>query len=365
MKLGSLFSGIGGLELALESVGYMTAWQCEVDQYASQVLQRHWGVPNLGDITQVDWESVERVDALCGGFPCQDISTAGKGAGIAIGTRSGLWYEFAKCIGVLRPAHVYIENVSALAVRGLNIVLGDLAALGFNAEWGVVRASDVGAAHRRERLFIIASDPNQQPRQQWRKPAPRQTQGGWTWPDVGGSGRAPTTDTKSERREKGFLRGRDSAQFTEPRSSDQVATDSNRDTIWEQPEPIGRRSGEAITGWSDEATSDSDGTSRQARSGRQRAGDLGRQQPVGDHGAVAWGDFGPAIRRWEYTAGPAPKPTDDRGRLAPEFVEWMMGFPVGWTDGLPLSQRLKCLGNAVVPQCAVAAFTALQEMAAA
>ena len=158
LTIGSLFSGIGGLELGLERTGYFrTIWQCENDTYATKVLEKHWSeVRRYGDITKVDWHTVERPDLICGGFPCQDISVAGKGKGIKEGTRSGLWFEFQKVVGILRPQYVLIENVSNLVKRGLDIVLLGLAEEGYDAEWLDIRASDVGAPHRRERIFIIA-----------------------------------------------------------------------------------------------------------------------------------------------------------------------------------------------------------------
>lgn len=155
-----MFSGIGGLELGLERTGhFQTIWNSEIEPYACAVLRKHWpSVPNLGDITKIDWAGggVEKPDLICGGFPCQDISTAGKGAGIKEGTRSGLWFEFHKAIRSLRPQYALVENVSALSFRGLCTVLGDLAQIGYDAEWFTLRASDVGAPHRRERLFIVA-----------------------------------------------------------------------------------------------------------------------------------------------------------------------------------------------------------------
>jgi len=159
LTVGSLFSGIGGLEYGLELTGgFKTIWHCEIDPYASAVLRKHWpDVPNLGDITKVDWATVERPDLICGGFPCQDISVAGKGAGIKAGTRSGLWSEFAKAIRALRPRYALIENVPMLANRGLNIVLADLAEAGYDAEWHNISAASVGAWHKRERIFIIAT----------------------------------------------------------------------------------------------------------------------------------------------------------------------------------------------------------------
>lgn len=159
LTVGSLFSGYGGIELGLEQTkGFRTIWHCEIEPYTSAILKERWpGIPNLGDITKVNWEEVEVPDLICGGFPCQDISVAGKGRGIIKGeTRSGLWGEFHKSIRVLRPRYVLIENVSALARRGLNIVLADLAQEGYDAEWIDLRASDFGAPHKRERLFIVA-----------------------------------------------------------------------------------------------------------------------------------------------------------------------------------------------------------------
>lgn len=115
MRLGSLFSGVGGLDLAVEEVfGAETVWQVEFDASASTVLEKRFGVPNYRDVTKVDWSKVPPVDVLCGGFPCQDLSAAGRKAGLATGTRSGLWSYFAEAIDVLRPQYVIIENVRGL-----------------------------------------------------------------------------------------------------------------------------------------------------------------------------------------------------------------------------------------------------------
>ncbi len=157
LTVGSLFSGIGGIDLGLERTGeFKTIWFSEVDDYASAVLKKHWSnVPNYGDIKTIPWRKIRKPDVLCGGFPCQDVSIAGKGAGIKEGTRSGLWKEFAKAIRILRPRYALIENVPMLANRGLDIVLSDLAQIGYDAEWNIISASSVGAPHKRERLFII------------------------------------------------------------------------------------------------------------------------------------------------------------------------------------------------------------------
>lgn len=156
LRVGSLFSGVGGFDLGLERAGMRVVWQSEIDRYASRVLARHWpGVPNHGDIRRIDFARVAPVDVLCGGFPCQDISHAGRGAGID-GPQSGLWSEYVRAIRDLRPRYAVVENVAALRGRGLDRVLGDLAALGYDAEWDCIPASAVGAPHRRDRLWLVA-----------------------------------------------------------------------------------------------------------------------------------------------------------------------------------------------------------------
>lgn len=156
LTVGSLFSGIGGLDLGLERAGMKVIWQSEIDDYACKVLKKHWpNVPNLGDITEVDWTEVKRPDVICGGFPCQDISIAGKGVGIH-GKRSGLWFEMQKAISILRPRFAILENVANLTHRGMGEVLGSLSEIGYDAEWNIISAQYVGANHRRDRIFIVA-----------------------------------------------------------------------------------------------------------------------------------------------------------------------------------------------------------------
>ena len=165
MSIGSLFSGIGGLERGLENCGLgPVVWQCDNDPKARAVLATHWpAVHRFHDVKDID-DKAPRVEIICGGFPCQDISVAGKGAGLD-GARSGLWSEYARIVRALRPSIVFIENVAALVGRGLDRVLGDLAALGFDAEWDVFRASDVGAPHQRARLFVLAYSDRERVRQ--------------------------------------------------------------------------------------------------------------------------------------------------------------------------------------------------------
>jgi DNA (cytosine-5)-methyltransferase 1 len=157
LTVGSLFAGIGGIELGLEWAGeFATSWQVERDEYCRKVLAKHWpNAERFDDVRTVGAHNLSPVDVICGGFPCQDISNAGKRAGID-GERSGLWREYARIVRELRPRYVLVENVAALLGRGLDVVLGDLAACGYDAEWSVLSAQNMGAPHLRERLFVVA-----------------------------------------------------------------------------------------------------------------------------------------------------------------------------------------------------------------
>ena len=161
LRLLDLFSGIGGFSLGLERSGnFETSAFCEIEPYCRAVLKKHW--PNVTVYEDVKELSKERlaadglaIDAICGGFPCQDISTAGRGAGLA-GERSGLWFEFHRLIKEIKPQVAIIENVSALRSRGLDEVLRSLAEIGYDAEWHCIPASAVGAHHQRDRIWIMA-----------------------------------------------------------------------------------------------------------------------------------------------------------------------------------------------------------------
>lgn len=158
MTIGSLFAGIGGLELGLEWAGLgPVAWQVELDPWCRGVLAMHWpSAARHADVRHVGAHNLEPVEVICGGFPCQDISVAGKNAGLA-GARSGLWREYLRIVGELRPRVVVVENVRALVSRGLDRVAADLDAAGYRVEARIIAAADVGAPHRRERLFVIGS----------------------------------------------------------------------------------------------------------------------------------------------------------------------------------------------------------------
>lgn len=296
--VGSMFSGIGGLEMAVEALGARTIWQVEIDPKASEVLATHWPeVPNYQDVSTVEWAEVEAPDILTAGFPCQDISLAGRGAGLA-GKRSGLWSEIVTAVRHLRPGIVFVENVSAIVHRGLDAVLADLAEIGYISTWGVFRAADVGACHRRERWFLVATDASGE-----------RSQG-----------------AESQRIEFGV---------------EQVDGDSGR-KAHADADCDGCQGVEEVNGPNGPVDIEhGDDTER------RRGGDFGH--------------YGAAIERWSRVTGPPPAPTI-RGRLSPDFVEWMMGFPPGWTHGQAKTHRLKMLGNAVVPHQGLAAFGALMDL---
>ena len=155
LTVGSLFSGIGGFDLGLERAGMKVIWQSEIDEFASKVLKKHWpDVPNLGDITKVDWTNIERPDVICGGYPCQPFSTAGKRGGAS--DPRHLWPAMFNAICLLRPRYALMENVRGHLSLGFGRVLGDLAEIGYDAEWQVIPAAAVGAPHKRDRVFIVA-----------------------------------------------------------------------------------------------------------------------------------------------------------------------------------------------------------------
>ena len=158
ITVGELFAGIGGIGLGLEMTGgFEVKWQVEIDEYASQVLTKHWpDVTRWDDVCTFppadgDWT----VDMITAGFPCQDLSFAGKGDGLE-GERSGLFYEIVRIASRLRPRYLLLENVAALLVRGLGEVLRSLAEIGYDAQWHCIPAAAVGAPHRRDRVFILA-----------------------------------------------------------------------------------------------------------------------------------------------------------------------------------------------------------------
>lgn len=358
LRVGELCAGYGGLSLAIEWVmGAETTWLAEIDPAARRVLAAHWpDIPLYGDITAIDWSAVPRVDILAGGTPCQDLSIAGRHAGMAEGTRSGLWVAMREAIATLKPTYVIWENVSGArsaaassalepgagcvgagdlagqpALRALGRVLGDLAALGYDSEWRSVRASDIGACHRRERVFILAwpaADADGVPGELRRCPVAGEAPGGWASGAPARRGHTAVSDTDRQ-----GLAGRRGAPLG--RGADQIAP-------WQ--DDLAPAGGVRPASWS--------------------CGACGGLDPdcatcwldlTVDHG---WGDFEDAIRSHEQllgrTAPPATEPGPKRAtpRLSARFVEWMMALPDGWVvdvPGISRRQQLTMLGNGVVP----------------
>lgn len=158
IKIGSLFSGIGGFELGLERAipNSQTVWQCEQNQFCQQILAKHWPNAVLYDDVRTINNQVEPIDILCGGFPCQSISVAGKMEGLENENKSGLWWEMWRIIGNLRPRIVIMENVSNIIRLGGSDVVGSLTQIGYDTEWAIIRADQFGAPHQRSRWFCVA-----------------------------------------------------------------------------------------------------------------------------------------------------------------------------------------------------------------
>lgn len=326
LRIGSVCTGYGGLDMAVQAMfGGELAWVADNDPGASRILAHHHSdVPNLGDITAVDFTRVGLVDVVCGGYPCQPFSSAGKRKGVADARH--IWPHIARALGVLRPQYAVFENVAGHLSLGFDTVLADLAALGFDARWCTLRASDVGAAHQRNRLFVLA------------------------WPADSGS-----TGLEGRRAARAASHGRglapaDPVNLGEHRSR---ARGAGRD------EPAARRLPAADTARIGEREP-ADQTHPLAGSGHARQVPGGGDGQPAESGGIDWGEYGPALARWEEALGRrAPRPVDAVGRLSPAFVEWLMGLPAGHVTavpGLSRSAQLKALGNGVVPQQAVAAL---------
>ena len=278
MKIGSLCTGYGGLDMAVEAFfNAETVWTCEFDKHASKVIKERIAKPNYGDLKTIDWSQVEPIDILTAGYPCQPFSHAGLRKGAE--DERHLWPYIKEIIRQLRPEYVVLENVRGHFGLGFREVLGDLTEIGYDAKWRLVRAADVGAPHRRERLFIVAY-PN-----------------------------------------RSRLSRTDSSDFQTKQSR------HSRSDIDEHPNTNGERC---------TLVTDKRGAKRHKRQSQSIARQLVE-----------------AIYNQEV-----PPPLDE-GRLNVKFVEYMMGLPNGWVSDIdiPRSQKLKILGNGVVPQ---QAFRALE-----
>ncbi|GAA1291830.1 DNA cytosine methyltransferase [Saccharothrix xinjiangensis] len=385
--VGSLCTGCGGLDLGVLTAlgGGRIAWVADPDPHIAQILAaRMPGVANLGDLRHIDWPAVEPVDVLVAGFPCQDISAAGKRAGIEKGGRSGLWVDIVAGLRLLRPALVVVENVAALRWRngGLHRVLGDLAEAGYDAAWRSVRASDIGAAHRRERVFLLA----------WpRVPRPGRGDGDASrarrlvqrhhgrertgWPDA--AGRAPAAaDPQGLGHRNGGPQGRagiPSAAVAAGAPAGRAGGVAAHTTRHRRHERLPRAT--RLQGRPDAALGSHPAAHPDQGPGRKdhlvaapdpTGGSAGEATVQPSSETVDWGVYQPAIHRWETVLGrPTPHPTQpgNHGRpvLAPAFVEHLMGLPPGWVTDLPLPRtaQLRALGNGVVPQQAAHAVSLL------
>ena len=369
LAIGSLFAGYGGLDLAVESVlPARVAWVSDIDKGANKILaHRYPHAPNLGDITAIDWATVEPVDIITGGSPCQDLSHAGRRAGMTEGTRSNLWASMREAIATIKPSFVVWENVqgalsanatSALehcpgcmgdprhggpVLRALGRVLGDLADLGFDAEWHGLRVSDLGGCHGRWRVFVVAY--------------PR---GGGGLETLQHYGRGPAAGDGAgvpHERDRVALRpGPDGGLTLLPTPAANLGSNGG------PQHPDKRRAGghsvsieDAVHGLAllpTPSVADTQG-GRKHRSG-ERNDELLLN---GIAHADRWGDYAAAIASHERLTGrPAPDPTEPgakgQPRLSPAFVEWLMCLPDGWvTDvpGITRNEALKALGNGVVP----------------
>lgn len=438
--IGSLFTGYGGLDMGVAMAldpDARVAWTSDVEKGPCRLAQVRWpDTPNLGDITKINWADVEPVDIICGGSPCQDLSLAGKRAGMATGTRSGLWESMAAAIETIRPRLVVWENVlGALSgrayspveseptmlgtgttgphLRAAGRVVGDLASLGYSTAWCVVRASDAGAPHQRARFFLIGY-PDGEPWDGGRPATPRQApsrrpQCEPAGPDLGTLMPTPTaSDHKAGRHQTGTGHSLTQAVQLLPTPVAQPSGNSPAAHLRKKP---GR---ERVTDLAIIVENDllpTGGllpTPQAVNASRSSAGygpnlhevatallptpkaadgvmglprTSGRPPEKSTHLATRleytdYGDYAPAIARWEQITGRvAPPPSTPSRRaggkpqLSARFVEWMMGLPDGHVTGpdldLPREHQLRLLGNGVVPQqAALAVGTLVNEVAA-
>jgi DNA (cytosine-5)-methyltransferase 1 len=324
-KVLDLFSGIGGFSLGLEGAGdFETVAFCEIEKYPQKVLARHWpGVPIYEDVRELTAERL-RADGIvptviCGGFPCQDISNAGKGAGIGEGTRSGLWSECARLLGELRPDYAIFENVTALlsgdSGRWFQRVLWDISQVGYDAEWHCIPASELGAHHHRDRVWIIA------------------------YPRLSESQGRNTAPADNDRRSKAGIQQR-----CEPASPCSDVSDTTSV----------KQSGGIDGGESKRSkTTSPEGTERTSgRGGEPNVSDTDSERL---QGLFAGG----SIQEWSKTngySGPGSQPPGWSWGAEPSICGMVDGLPNGIYEGRVTTgtknraRRLKALGNSVVPQ---------------
>ena len=384
-RIGSLCSGYGGLDLGLASViGGETAWLCEYDKHPSTILaQRFPGVPNYGDITTTDWSQVEPVDWITAGYPCQPFSHAGKRQGT--NDERHIWPDVWNAVRLVRPQRVLLENVAGHLSLGFGDVLGDLARLGYDARWGVLRAADVGAPHGRKRVFIVATDTQDHGREHGvtrrreqeltkatgnrhvatdtcRGPLAGAAATGHGLSVVAERGGQPAPDASGERHGRGQdsrgLGRLDAEDAGSPRQRERAREESEH--RGGEAAPDAEFTGTGVHGTDGGRLGESSG-SRRSTCVSPRDGTTDSDRVASGGRPIEWGTYGPAITRWEAILGRrAPAPTEpgrNGPRLAPAFVEFLMGLPAGWVTDVDITRnaQLKALGNGVVPQQAAAA----------
>jgi DNA (cytosine-5)-methyltransferase 1 len=318
-----IFSGIGGFSIGLEAVGMQTVAFCEINPFCRKILTRHWpSVPIFSDITTIykkDLKTFPRIDIIAGGFPCQDISVAGKGGGINA-KRSGLWKEFARLINEVRPKYAIIENVANLRSTGLISVLQDLWAIGYDAEWHCIPASAFGAPHRRDRIWIIAH-----PACIGKVGLPIRKEEAES--ALGDSCKnAPNTDCKRFERREYNQQGR--------------CLPGNKNRKYPQTQQECEL-GESRTSQICKILPDAD---QQGLQGCRRFEEI---SPICSQEQIGMYYCRRGIKQWGKEPLEVPRLKDER--LNPDWVEWLMGYPISWTEGGSRKQRLQSLGNAVVP----------------
>ena len=321
MQIGSLCSGYGGLDMAVEAYfDAETVWMCDNDKYASRVIKERWGLPNLGNLKEVDWTTVQPIDILTAGYPCQPFSNAGLRKGL--NDERHIWPSIKEIISQLRPNIVILENVRGHLTIGFKEVLQDFTEIGYDAQWAIVRASDVGAPHRRERLFVLAQPPNTYSQ---RSIIRRQ--------DKAGNQR----ESQSE-----FIGSGETLAYTNSSPSEQLRRASR--AISSERGQIIDRTNRQVLGSSSEIIANTYWDEQQGDRPTQRLGSRFNTQS-------------------EMRLQRTPNPLDLNNKLSPKFVEYMMGLPAGWVTDLDISrsQQLKLLGNGVVPQ---QAYKAIQQLMA-
>ena len=244
LTVGSLFAGIGGIDLGLQRAGMEIKWHSEIEPFACQVLKKHWpDVPNLGDIKKIDWKEVPYVDVIAGGYPCQPFSTAGKRKGE--NDPRHLWPYFRDGISGIRPRYAILENVRGHFSMGFSRVLGDLAEIGYDAEWQIISAASLGAPHRRDRLICVAYTDDSRNRTPEREmeitgsqisASQRQGRGG-SFNGISGRG-SEMADTPSERRQKSLRE--DTRVFSGDNARGGGCNERSLDLWWKIEPDVGR-----------------------------------------------------------------------------------------------------------------------------